>query len=169
MFDCRTNVLGHLQQVWGGGHMDSGRLLPDACAQVPGGCSRARTLLRAPPRGAPGCRGRFIRTPLTRVLITCCTGRRPRLCLGETHAVGSQPDVRAVCTHKAPLPQGFLPTSGGTCLLDAGAHRSPPVDELETHYLASGGGLWARYGMEKGAGLLQAEGMGCQNSPGGLT
>ena len=57
--------------------------------------------------------------------------------------MGSQPDVRAVCTHKAPLPQGFLPTSGGTCLLDAGAHRSLPVDELATHYPASGGGLWS--------------------------
>lgn len=101
-------------------------LTPVPGPRAPGGCSPMRTFLCAPHHGAPGCRGRFIRTPLTRVLTTHCTGRRPRLCLGETHAMGSQPDVRAVCTHKAPLPQGSLLTSGGTCLLDAGTLRSPP-------------------------------------------
>lgn len=36
MFDCRTNVLGHLQQVWWGGDVDSGRPLPDTCARAQG-------------------------------------------------------------------------------------------------------------------------------------
>ena len=57
--------LKHLQQVWG-----VGTWIPEGCSltpvpTVPGGCSRTGTLLCAPPHGAPGCRGRFICTPLT--------------------------------------------------------------------------------------------------------
>ena len=142
-----------------------GTWIPEGCSLTPvprgpGGCSRARTLLHAPPCGAPGCRGCFIRTPLTRVLIAHCTGRRPRLCLGETHAVGSQPDVRAVCTHKAPLPQGFCPlVVGPVCWMQGPTEASqsmswrPTTRPLEVAF-------GPNVGWRKGLGCYRPRGWG---------
>lgn len=132
IFDCRTNVLGHLQQVQGGG----ARILEGHCL--------------AP--SVPALAGHLaVLTPLTRVLTPALQGRPPRLVLlrpqpeggGRGHAHEPLP---------SPPPRGRWPcgsllrgfparredsvllcpgqlTVCRTCLLDASAQGGPPTPD----------------------------------------
>uniref|UniRef100_A0A8D0YTH4 6-phosphofructokinase n=1 Tax=Sus scrofa TaxID=9823 RepID=A0A8D0YTH4_PIG len=145
IFDCRTNVLGHLQQVQGGG----ARILEGHCL--------------AP--SVPALAGHLaVLTPLTRVLTPALQGRPPRLVLLRPQPEGgggatptspsplrllvgggpaeaccgvSQPDVRTPCysvrgSSLQDLPAGYQ-CPGGT--------PDPRLNEEAAHCLASGGGF----------------------------
>lgn len=88
IFDCRTNVLGHLQQVQGGG----ARILEGHCL--------------AP--SVPALAGHLaVLTPLTRVLTPALQGRPPRLVL-----LRPQPEGGGGATPTSPSPLRLLVGGG---------------------------------------------------------